>query len=346
MNAPGSTEGAFDRGDRRAESEVHGSGEFEEASLEGQGNPNELTVSVVLPTYNRASVLAGAIESVFAQTHQPLDLIVVDGGSTDGTDAVLDRVEDDRLRIVRREEPAGPSAARNAGVRAADGDYVAFIDADDRWRPPKLERQLAALRRVDGDVALTGLEKPSGEPRTRNGVEGDVREAVERLDVPTYTSTLLVSRAAFERVGGFDESLGCFEDWDLCLRLSRRYAFGFADAPLVVKGTDGTSISADPDRLAAAFRRLDRRYELPRTARAQFLADVGITHCEAGRLASGRSYIVRSLRLDPGRPKIVAALAFSLTGSPALFDAAMEGVYGAERLFGALSSAGLSRFSR
>ena len=298
---------------------------------------DEPTVSVVLPTYDRAPVLAGAIRSVLTQTHQPLELVVVDGGSTDGTDAVLDDVDDDRVRVLRREEPAGPAAARNHGVMATEGEYVAFVDADDRWRPTKLERQVAAVRRVEGEVALTRVEKSAGEPRTRSGAEGDVAAAVERLDVPTYTSALLVSRVAFERVGGFDEELGCFEDWELCLRLARRYAVGFADAPLVVKGTGG-NISAEPDRLRAAFRRLDSRYDLPPTARAQFLTDVGITACEAGRLATGRQHLRRSLRAEPGQPKAVAAFLFALPGSPRLFDIAMHGVYGVERTVLALRS--------
>ena len=293
-------------------------------------------VSVVLPTYDRGPVLADAIRSVLAQTHQPLELVVVDGGSTDGTEAVLDSFDDDRVRVLRRDEPSGPSAARNIGAHATDGEYVAFVDADDRWRPTKLERQLAAIERVDGDVALTRVEKHAGEPRTRSGAEGDVASAIERLDVPTYTSTLVVSRSAFEQVGGFDEDLGCFEDWELCLRLARRYAVGFSDAPLVVKGTDGGNISAEPDRLRRAFERLDDRYDLPPTARAQFLADVGVTACESGQLAVGRRYLRRSLRVNPTEPKAVAALLFSLPGSPPLFDIAMGGVYAAERTLLAL----------
>ena len=300
--------------------------------------PDEPTVSVVLPTYNRAPVLDSAIRSVLAQTHRPLELVVVDGGSTDDTEAVLGSFDDDRIRVLRRDEPSGPSAARNLGARATDGEYVAFVDADDRWRPTKLERQLAAVERVDGDAALTRVEKHAGEPRTRSGAEGDVARDIERLDVPTYTSTLLVSRAAFERVGGFDDALGCFEDWDLCLRLARRYAVGFSDAPLVVKGTDGGNISAEPDRLRRAFERLDDRYDLPPAARAQFLADVGVTACEAGRLAMGRRYLLRSLRENPTEPKVVAALLFSLPGSPPLFDIAMRGVYGVERTVLALRS--------
>ena len=303
--------------------------------------PDDPTVSVVLPTYNRASALPGAIRSVFEQSHQPLELIVVDGGSTDGTDEVLTAVDDERLHVRRREEPDGPGTARNEGVQLADGEYVAFVDADDRWRPRKLERQLTAMDRADAAVALTGLEKSAGEPRTRDGAAGDVHDDILHLDIPTYTSTLVAERSALIDVGGFDEDLSCFEDWELCLRLSRDYPFAFVDEPLVLKGT-GKNISADPDRLVSAFRRLDRQYELPQTARAQFLTDVGMTHLEGGRLSKGRSYVARSLWLDPIQPKAAAALALSLPGSSDLFDGGMSRVYGIERFLRQVQAAGRS----
>ncbi|WP_254546551.1 glycosyltransferase family 2 protein [Halomarina pelagica] len=300
--------------------------------------PDEPTVSVVLPTYDRASVLGGAVESVFEQTHAPLELIVVDGGSTDGTVDVLDAIDDDRLRVLRREAPDGPSASRNAGIRAAAGDLVAFVDDDDRWRPEKLRRQVDALAREDASASLTRVTKADGEPRTRTGVSGDVYEAIRRLDLPTYTSTLVARRSALGEVGGFDESLGCFEDWELCLRLARERAFAFVDEPLVVKGTGQGNISAEPDRLARAFDRLDRRYDLPRTARARFLADVGMTHCEAGRIDEGIPHLIRSLRLDPTRAKVAIALALALAASVAgtatPFTGGMDRVYGIERSLG------------
>lgn len=293
------------------------------------------TVSVVLPTYNRASVLGRAVESVFDQSYEPLELIVVDGGSTDGTAAVLDRYDGESLRLIRRSSPTGPSAARNAGIRAAGGELVAFVDDDDRWHPGKLRRQVAALRRANGAVSLTRVEKSTGEPRTRSGVPGDAHGAIRRLELPTYTSTLLAERAALIDVGGFDESLGCFEDWELCLRLARSYAFAFVDEPLVEKGTNGENISADPERLARAVARIDDRYALPRVARARFLADAGVTYCEAGRLDDGLPYLLRSLTLNPTRGRVALALALASVGDaagrPELFDAGMNWFYRAER---------------
>ena len=300
-----------------------------------------MTVSVVLPTYERADVVGGAIESVLTQTHADLELVVVDGGSDDRTPAVVNEFDDPRVRFLRCDESEGVSAARNRGVVAADGHIVAFADDDDRWRPRKLERQMAALR-GDGDesavetdadpaVAYCGMEKAGGQPLTREGQSGDVYDAVRRMDVPTYTSTLLVRRDAFEAVGGFDERLPCFEDWELCLRLAHEHRFVAVNDALVEKG-DGDGISADGDRLADAVSVLADEYALPAATWAQLLADVGRTYCEEGRLAAGRPYLRQALRLDPTRYRAAAALLFSAPGSTRAFDAATRATYAAERL--------------
>jgi glycosyltransferase involved in cell wall biosynthesis len=288
-------------------------------------------VSVVVPTRESAAVLAHAIDSAFAQTHPPDELIVVDGGSSDGTRELLAAIDDPRLRTVLREQPEGVSAARNRGIAAAEGELVAFLDADDVWREDKLERQLAALARHDAAVAYGPVTEPEGEPRTRSGASGDVREAVASMAVPTYTSTLLVRREALRAVGGFDEQLPCFEDWELCLRLARERRFAFVDEPVVEKGTSGDNISADPDRLARAARRLTTRYELPAQTRGRLWADVGRTHVEAGRVAEAHPFLERSLAADRRQPKTWLALAATRAGSRRAYEAAMRASYALER---------------
>lgn len=169
-------------------------------------------VSVVLPTYERGEVVGEAVESVLSQTYADLELLVIDDGSTDGTSAVIEGFDDDRVRYHHRETRRGVSAARNAGIAAARGEIVAFVDSDDRWRAEKLQRQIARLDRGPParGLVLTGITKPEGEPRTREGASGEIHEAVRRMNVPTYTSTLLVRAEALDRCGGFDERLDCF----------------------------------------------------------------------------------------------------------------------------------------
>lgn len=291
-------------------------------------------VSVVLPTYDRAPVLGDAIDSVLAQTYERLELVVVDGGSTDGTTDLVESYDDQRVRYLRRDEPAGVSAARNAGVREARGDLLAFVDSDDRWTPEKLRVQVAELKRAGPTCAVcySDLTMEQGEPSTRDGASGRIYDDLLSMAVPTYTSTLVVTREAFVRAGGFDESLGCFEDWELCLRLGRRYAFRYVDAPLVRKGSAGDNVSADPDRLADAVSRLERVYDLPDETLARLFADAGVTYCEAGDLESGRPYLRAALRHDRRQANAAVALLLASFGSPALFDRGMDGFFAGKRL--------------
>ena len=104
----------------------------------------ENLVSVVIPTYNRATELPSAIESVLGQTYPSVEVIIVDDGSTDGTEALI-QTRFPRVRYLRQSN-RGPAAARNAGIKAASGPYIAFLDSDDRWMPQKLERQIGLLR--------------------------------------------------------------------------------------------------------------------------------------------------------------------------------------------------------
>ncbi|MFC6974687.1 glycosyltransferase family 2 protein [Halomicroarcula sp. GCM10025709] len=104
-------------------------------------------VSVVVPTYNRADTVGRAVESALAQTVTDIEVVVVDDGSTDDTAAVVTGIDDERVRYLAHERNRGRSAARNTGIEAARGEYVAFLDSDDRWLPGKLDRQLAELSR-------------------------------------------------------------------------------------------------------------------------------------------------------------------------------------------------------
>jgi glycosyltransferase involved in cell wall biosynthesis len=194
------------------------------------GRPLLPRISVILPVRNRVGLVEASARTALDQTLRDLELIIVDGGSTDGTVEVLQRLaaSDDRVRLLLNPCAEGVSAARNQGARTARGPLLAFLDSDDLWAPSKLELQLEALRRLPAaKIAYTGCRRifPYGtelRPRTWNPpFEGDLHAAFLR-EGAINCSTLLADRKAFLAIGGFDESLPFYEDWDLMVQLSSK----------------------------------------------------------------------------------------------------------------------------
>jgi len=227
-------------------------------------------VSVVIPAYKRADVLPRAIDSALAQTMADLDVIVVDDGSPDDTESVVRAYDDPRVRYVAHETNRGVSAARNTGIDAARGAYVAFLDSDDEWLPRKLERQLTVLDAkgpdwigVYCDYATVGgglgarLAALLSERVFRAGAprEGGRELADALLSMRVFMgpgSTLLVAHDALDGLA-FDEGLSIYEDWDLVLRLLARGKLAHVAEPLAVVHDTG-------DAPADAYARNDRRY--------------------------------------------------------------------------------------
>jgi len=215
-------------------------------------------VSVVMPAFNAASTVSAAIDSVRFQGIDELELIVVDDGSTDATPAVLDALSMPRLQVLRQTN-AGASAARNRGIAAARGRYLAFLDADDVWLAGKLQAQIEALAGQPGaQVAYGWVNFVDDDGRfvhrdRRPALDGDIYAALLQQNFIASGSNILVTRAALDHVGGFDESLRGVEDWELNTRLAAR--FEFVHVPRVVthyRKTDD-SLSSDVALMEQAF---------------------------------------------------------------------------------------------
>jgi glycosyltransferase involved in cell wall biosynthesis len=211
-------------------------------------------VSVVVPTYDRASTVTDAIESVLNQTLDDLECIVVDDGSTDGTQRAIEELSDPRLRYRRHETNRGGSAARNTGIRDAEGRYVAFLDSDDEWLSTKLEREVGLLEGRSGDwvAAYCDVIRERSNPLVNRldslfpettGAEGGMElvPQVLSMELSVYAgSTLLTRREAVESVGGFDESFARHQDLEFLVRLLQRGKLGYVDEPLVRVQDSGT----------------------------------------------------------------------------------------------------------
>lgn len=194
-------------------------------------------VSAVIPVHNCERFVAAAIESVLGQTHRPLECIVVNDGSTDGTADVLGAFG---ARIMCLTTPRrGVGAARNAGAAAARGEYLAFLDADDLWEPAKIERQLELFaERGELGLVYSGLSSIDEHGRALGASRAPEPGAVLRntlLNEPPFVSlaqTGVIPRWAFVSSGGFDEAMVNSEDSDLTWRLAARFPIGAVPAPL------------------------------------------------------------------------------------------------------------------
>lgn len=197
-----------------------------------------MRVSVVIPTYNRASLVERAVASVCAQTLPALEILVVDDGSTDGT---AERLADRFPAVeVLRQRNRGVSAARNLGISCGTGEWIALLDSDDEWLPEKLERQCAALAAAPehkivhcDEIWIRGGRRVN--PRVKHRKSGGwIFERCLPLCAISPSAVLLQRRLLVEH-GGFDEALPACEDYDLWLRLSARERVLYVDEPLVVK---------------------------------------------------------------------------------------------------------------
>ncbi len=224
------------------------------------------TVSVVIPTHNRRELLGLTLRSALGQRDVDKEIIVVDDGSVDDTTASVAATPG--VRVLRHEEPQGVSAARNTGIAAATGDWVALLDDDDLWGPDKLTRQLAAARRsgcgwvyagdvsIDGDLRVLG-GRPPPSPRQV------VRDLQRHNAVPAGASNVLIRRDVLARAGGFDRGLSNNEDWDMWIRLARQGPPDCVARPLVAYRVHPGNASRDMPRMLRELDVIAARHGIP-----------------------------------------------------------------------------------
>lgn len=305
-------------------------------------------ISVIVPTFNAGAYIGDALASIRAQTRQPDEIIVVDDGSTDDTAAVVTRLADARLKY-RRQENEGVCTARNVGLREATGDYIAFLDADDRWLPTMLEEQGALLdarpdvvlsftnfrRFVEGTGAVLGeqftyfpelrtLATDPGPFGATRIIRGDAfAHLVAFWDYPAYTQANCYRRVALEGLRFAPELRRC-GDLDFTLRSTMRGRVAYNPKVLVEVRRHGTNLTADDrrmsvDKLASLHRLADavrgrahQRAYHDRLVRGHL--DVARMHLRFGERDAARRAL-RGAWAVPGSPlrKLKGSLRYALT---------------------------------
>ena len=296
---------------------------------ERNGSPR---VSVIITTYNRPSYLEQAVESVLEQTYDDVELVVVDDHSRTPAREVLEDVETGPLSEVeclRHEENRGANAARNTGLEAATGEFVAFLDDDDRWVPEKLQRQVDAFDRAPDDVGVvyTGArvieEGADRSERIPPPVDGDMTKALLCRNVVGTMSAVMV-RADVARATPLDERFPSWADLEWYVRLSRKCAFVRLPEPLVVyEETSHGRLSDDFEKTKRSyvlyveeFEPLAAKYgtRFKRKMRGWAAFRTGKSAMWAGEYDSARQYFTIALVFYPLEPEFYPFLFASLGG--------------------------------
>jgi glycosyltransferase involved in cell wall biosynthesis len=207
-------------------------------------------VSVIIPTYNRGWILKDAIESVVTQTFSDVELIVVDDGSTDNTKEILDQYKH-QIKVIHQANK-GVSAARNAGITASIGKYIAFLDSDDIWLPEKLSCQVDFFS-SNPDAQICQTEeiwmkngKKINQKKKHKKISGYIFERSLALCLVS-PSAVMIKKNLFNDTGLFDESLLSCEDYDMWLKVSQKYPVYLINKPLIIKrGGHTDQLSAKP----------------------------------------------------------------------------------------------------
>jgi glycosyltransferase involved in cell wall biosynthesis len=280
--------------------------------------PFSPTVSVVLPVFNGEQSVGQAVQSVLRQTMSDLELIVVDDGSADRTSAVVSRYSEPRLKFVKLAENSGPSAARNAGISLARGEYIAFLDSDDEWLPDKLEQQVGTIRASSATIGIstTGFRIHRLVSGSYEDIIPDPHDDWQRQQLTMCAlgpgSTLMVKPDVFSQVGMFDVALRRFEDWDWMMRCLAVRDIVICPSVLAVLHVDRRPSIRIVQRSAERFleKHLQRSEatfgsSAARRLRASVELEVARTMIANGQYRSALSCIARAGRYSPARMNLL-----------------------------------------
>lgn len=293
------------------------------------------SISVVIPTYNRADLLARAIESVLHQTYSDFELIVVDDGSTDSTREVVRAFVDRDPRVIylHQQNSGGAASPKNNAFAHCKGEYIAYLDHDDEWLPEKLEKQLAffgdqdSARRiglvscnvliVNQSKGMTGVHKMFKYRTIRDLL-------LEGGNYAFSNSSIMIPRKVVEEVGPRDESLKLFEDQDIFIRIaSAGYMFDFVDDVLIKYYIDDSNLSKDFSKAAPDYDRFVTKHKALLSHYPDILGihyrHLGTMYLLGGDPRTARKFFSASIRTSPTLRNII-------TGICALFG---KRIYGA-----------------
>lgn len=266
-----------------------------------------VTVSVVIPTYNRAEVLPRAIDSVLDQTYDDFKIIVVDDGSTDNTEDVVTSYSDDRVKYVFFEDNKGANTARNEGVRRSQGEYISFLDSDDEFHPNHLEKVVDALKSSSSGVGgvFTSFKIVNSHKTTNISNSPDEKIKLEDIvsgNIVGGFSAVTVRKAAFTTVGLLDEEMLSSQDYEFFIRLLCDYSLLGISETLLTYHTDSKQrISDSIDRKIAGQERVLEKHneKLTSIGRARMYSSRAYLYAKNGAMKNARQDFRYAIQENP-----------------------------------------------
>jgi len=275
------------------------------------------TISVIIPTYNRANFICETIDSVLNQTYQDYEIIVVDDGSTDDTKQVLSKYGNRIIYIYQENQQVG--AARNNGIRHSKGKYIALLDSDDVWLPQKLEKDIACFELdsriglVYSDVIYISSDGAALYKRKLKCPTGDILKSIV-LQNFVVLSTAIVRRECFEKVGMFstDREMSGSEDAEMWIRIASQYYFGYIDEITTKYRMHQTSMTSDPDNMKRSIlcaidtifankELLPKISHLKNQVYSNIYTHIAINYYGSGNMKKSREYLKKALLMYPNQ---------------------------------------------
>jgi glycosyltransferase involved in cell wall biosynthesis len=285
-------------------------------------------VSVIVPTFDRPEFLQAAVRSVLNQTFSNLEALVVDDGSVPDLMPILDAFNDGRIRYLRHESNRGEAAARNTGILNARGDYLAFLDDDDEWRPDKLQLQLDVFTRSPREVGCVyggydAVRAADGQVLFRRfpSKRGNLSRELMRANIIGAPSTVVLTRECIDRVGLCDEDLAYGVDYDLWIRVARKYEFDFVCDTVTRYSIHKGQLTSDAARVVKGYSDLTQKYgswlKQDRRLVASAYFELAMQQCLKGDGGKARRAFWKAIRLDPWDARHYVYLASLSLAGPA-----------------------------
>jgi glycosyltransferase involved in cell wall biosynthesis len=276
-------------------------------------------VSVIIPTHNRAEFLRSAITSILNQTFQDFEIIIIDDASKDHTREVITNFNDARIKFIYNHVSKGAAGSRNIAIMNSSCEYVAFLDDDDEWLPEKLKIQTCLLDNSPPEVGgvCTGyftVEKMCG--RILSTVNPEMIDLPKGN--PIATSSILLRRECFEKCGLFDESMLACSDYDMWIRISKKFSFKIIENTLVKYCVHENGLTLNHEKKARSLEILLKKHENffksdCKGYSKQYL-ELGVIYCYNREIQNGRKAFGKSIVINPFEIRNYFNLILSLLG--------------------------------